>query len=235
MKTIAKLAAVSFAALVAVGFADAQVTKQGNGYLLRMKFTPGQTSKFNIAMDTSAAGQSMKMAMPMTQKVVSVKNGVADLTMNVGPMSMNGKPMNTQVQTINVSMDSTGKVVKGAPMGQTGTQVSLPEKPVKVGESWTVNTKTQAGMGGNMDVKATYTLAGFQTVAGKQMAKLNVKMSAGGQMTMKGDGTMLLLMTDGSLHTANLKMNMTMPQPQGQGAQGGQPMNIVTNMTIKRA
>jgi len=228
MNKLVKIAAATGLMLGALAVTDAQITKQGNAYLLRMKFAKGQTAKYQMDMTMNMGAQKMSMSMPMTQKVTNVRaNGAAEINYTMGPMSMNGKPMGNQTQSTRIVMDPSGKVIEGQNMGQTGASVSLPAKPVRVGESWTVNTKMAAGTAGPMDVKATYTLAGFQTIAGKQAAKINVKMSAAGQMSMNGSGTMLLLSSDGSLHSANINMNM-------KGQQQGQQMNVTSTIALKR-
>lgn len=201
--------------LLVVGSASAQVSKHGNAYLFRMKYTKGQTFKYVMKMTGQMNAQAFAMTMPMTEKVTAVSPaGVATMTMAMGDMAMtvNGKAMNQKMpanmQKVTVEIDSTGHAKGG--VGQQNTSVALPEKPIPVGGTWTAKTNAPTGMGQPMEVAATYTLTGFEKVGGFNTAKISVTMSGTGAMTISGKGFLWLNMADGSMVKNTTKMSMTM-------------------------
>ncbi|HWA84084.1 MAG TPA: hypothetical protein VG820_11645 [Fimbriimonadaceae bacterium] len=192
--------------------ASAQVTKRGNAYLFRTKYTKGQVITYVMNMKSSARGQAINVTMPMTQKVVSVtKSGVATVSVSMGKLLMNGKPIGTgtpaTAQKMTFEADSEGHVKGG---GQQNTTISLPAKPIPVGGTWTATTNAPTGMGQAMQVTATYKLIGFERKDGFQTAKVSVTMSGSGQMAISGSGTMWLNMADGSMVRDTMKMSMSM-------------------------
>lgn len=222
--TFGKVVCVAGAAAM-FGLSGAQVTKQGAGYLFRMKFTKGSKANYVMNMDSNMSGQKVKVNMKMTQTVTAVNNGVGTLKFNIGAMtmSMNGKPMQNPAagqmgKTVEMKMDSRGKVVGGASTGQQ-TSVPLPANPVAIGKSWTETTTTPA-MGQSVTVRATYKFVGIEGSA----AKLSISLTGTGQFSMSGNGFVWLDMADGSLlkSTTNVKMMM-----------GQTPMPMVMTMTRK--
>jgi hypothetical protein len=207
-----------FLGLALACIAPAQITKAGNGYLFRAKYTKGAVFKY-VVLSTiggfkSANGQAMKVTLPMTWKILNVVNGVATVDTTVGPVTVGsgGQPM-MQPTKNQIQIDSRGRVVGQAGSGQQVTP-ALPEKPVRVGQSWSAAAPIDLPVQGDHKVTATYTFKGLKTVNGKQMVNLAVKLS--GQAT--GQGTMLLLMSDGSLFQSNIKMNLKMANPNGAAA-----------------
>ena len=209
-------------AVFAVGTASAQIAKTGGGYTFHAKYTKGQSIGYVMKMSGSAQGQQFSVNMPMTQKVSSVTPaGVATVTMSVGSMSMTvgGKPMNTPVpanlQNVSMKVDSKGHVLEGG-NGQQSTNVSLPDKAVPMGGTWTAATTTPTGMGTPMKVSATYKLVSIEKIGGFNAAKIKVTMSGKGQMEISGAGWLWLNVTDSSMvkYTTTLNMKMgTMVMP----------------------
>lgn len=192
--------------------ASAQITKSGQGYLFRMQHKAGATFKYSVASTltgSTASTAPMKFTLPMTWKVLSVKNGVATIDTTVGPVSMGSSTM-MQPTKNRIQLDARGRLVGNAGTGQQVTP-ALPEKPIKVGQSWSASAPVDLPMQGDKKVNATYTFKGFKTVNGKQMAELLVKTT--GQAA--GSGTMLLLASDGSLFRSSLRMNLAMNGPNG--------------------
>lgn len=214
------------AALVGLStFATAQITKSGQGYLFRMSHKSGTTFRYSVASTLTSTNQSaapMKFTLPMIWKVLGVKNGVATIDTTVGPVTMGTSTM-MQPTKNRIQLDARGRLVGKAGTGQQVTP-ALPEKPIKVGQSWSASAPVDLPMQGDNKVNATYTFKGFKTVNGKQMAELAVKTT--GQAA--GSGTMLLLASDGSLFRSNIRMNLQMAGP------GGAPSNFKVTADITR-
>lgn len=207
MKSIPVIALLALAAV-----SQAQITKSGPGYLFRMKHTAGATLKYGVVSSISglgANGQPLKITLPMTWKVASVKNGVATIDTLVGPVTMGTGQMG-QAEKNRIQIDSLGKLTGQAGSGQQVTP-TFPTSPVKIGGSWSANAPIELPMQGQQKITATYTFKGMKMVNGKQMAELAVKTSG----SASGTGTMLLLASDGSLFKSNINLNLKM-----QGANG---------------
>jgi hypothetical protein len=222
-------AVAAVALLGLVSYAVPQIAKSGNGYLLRMKFTKGQTIRYN--MTTTVEGQGAQgmgnVTMPFSMNVKDVKGDVATLVYTVGPISMGGKQMDGKPQTIEMQMNS-----RGEPVGQNASQapmggVTLPKGPISVGQTW--NSSMKVNQPFPMEVKTTYRLVGIKTVDGRQVADINMSMTSGGQISTKGSGNMLLLLSDGSLYRANMSQTMSMG-----GGQGQKPQEFRTKINIQR-
>jgi hypothetical protein len=222
--------------LVALGLAgagrgaSAQITKQGNAYLFRMKFSKGEKMSYVInssgSMPGAAAGQSaMKMTMPMVMTVKDVQGKIATVQMEMGPMMMNGKAAGQQKQTMEVKLDDRGK-----PAGNSGSMQSvstqLPEKPLKVGESYSTTNNVNV-MGQQFAVKATNKFVGTKRVGARNCAIISTSAAGSGAMKTAGTGTALLDMADGSLVSMTMNQKVTV----GQGAQA---QTITNNVTITR-
>ncbi len=222
---------LALAAVALSGASLAQITKVGDAYQMRMKFAPGQKLVYSMNSTTSAPGQPQPMNLDteFTMKVNSVKNGVADITYSVGPMKMNGKATGG-VNTVNMKMDSRGKVMGQASGGQQPAQMVLPDKPIRVGQTWT-STSSIATMGVPMEITNTYKLNRIVQKGGRSLAEISVTISAKGNISSNGTGTMLLDFADGSLVSAT--MNQTITIRQG-GQQGGQAINISNRTVIQR-
>ncbi|MEJ5170628.1 MAG: DUF6263 family protein [Fimbriimonadales bacterium] len=222
---------LTVSAMTLAGASLAQITKVGDAYQMRMKFAPGQKMVYSMQSTTTAPGQPQPMLLntEFSMKVNSVKNGVADITYSVGPMKMNGRATGG-VNTVNMKMDSRGKTVGQTPGGQQPTQMVLPEKPIRVGQTWT-STSSIATMGVPMEVTNTYKLNRIVQRGGKSLAEVGVTISAKGNISSSGNGTMLLDFVDGSLVSAT--MNQTITIRQG-GQQGSGEMKVTNKTVIER-
>lgn len=205
------------AGLVVAGLsANAQITKQGGGYLLRAKYVSGKKIDYVMDAKGAASGTAFTMRMPLKTKVTGVTKGIATITYVVGPIAMtfNGKPMNnpamgSKAETVTIKMDSRGNVVGGDKAMSNVGSIGLPEKPIPVGGSWSATTDTPAGPAGTMKVNATYKLVGFETVGGIKSAKIAITLKGSGQANVKGSGTVWLAMADGSLVKNSTTMNVS--------------------------
>lgn len=224
---------------------NAQVTKQGAGYMLSLKLTKGATYKYmlNAVIDASAAMGGAKgsnagkqtMKSPISMKVVDVKNGISTVQVTQTPPTMGGAA--AKPQTVTIKIDKTGKVTEG---NEAGVMVSLPTKPVKIGESWTATSNTR-GMGFPMQVTTKHTLKAVRAVGGRQVAEVTVTTNAkGSSMSGNGKGSYTIDAKDGMILTYNLvqTMNMTMPaQPAAAGSKAPakpRTISMPTTMTLTR-
>lgn len=210
-----KIASVGLAALVLVGpslhtAAHAQVTKQGQGYLFRMKFTPGSTIRYTITSTVNPpAGtknaKPMTFSMPQTMRVKSVDKGIATIesTVDMSSMSPNAKP-----QTTTIRMDSRGNLI-GNTQGMSSMSTSFPQGPIRIGQSWNAKMNQQG-----MSFDGTYTLKSVRRVGSQELAEIAMSIKGGGGQagTISGTGTMQVRTSDGSLQGMNMNMRMAMGQ-----------------------
>lgn len=214
MNTISKIIALAITVLGGAVL-PAQVTKQGAGYLFRLKFSKGQSYKYQMNMSGSGQGQTFIMRMPMTMTVVGVSGVVGTVTYKIGPVSMSvgGKTTNMpNVRTMTLKLDNRGNVVSGADASQVqgmGT-IGLPARPMAIGSTWSAKTKTAAGAAGQMDVQATYRFVGIERQGGINSAKISMTMTGAGQANVKGSGTMWLAVSDGALVRTDTTMTVNM-------------------------
>ncbi|MFQ3588243.1 MAG: hypothetical protein SNJ74_04850 [Fimbriimonadaceae bacterium] len=225
--------ALAFTALAAPTFA--QITRQGDAFLMRMRFTPNTTMSYQIsttitpanAPQGKAAPQGMNF--PMSIRVISVnRQGVATVEYTIGPMTMGGQKSG-QAQTMRAEMDNRGRLVGNSnPQLQGLSSMTLPEGPIRIGGTWTSKISAP-GMPGGSGMDATYRLQRIEGQGARQVAVIQVTTTGNmGGMQVSGSGTMSIRMSDGSLESATLNQRITAP------AQGkGTPMtlNSTTRMT----
>jgi hypothetical protein len=199
--------AVVGASLLLTASADAQVTKSGAGYLLRVKYSKGQTLKYrsvNTVTSAQGGGQPMKIELPMVMKIRDVTRGLAKATITTGPPMLGKNPMG-QAQTVTVELSTTNAPKsKGGP-GIAGAQ--FPQKPVKVGQTWTMAAPIADTTGMTGDIKAIYKFQGLKSVNGKNMAIVTYSLSGG----VTGSGTLQLLAADGTMYSNIAKIAFSGP------------------------
>jgi hypothetical protein len=121
-------------------------------YLLRLQLKPGDTLRYAFEMNLSAQGQTMQMSVLATQKVLKVqKDGsiVIRTQMESGMLKANGtsialplEPPRTDTYRPNGRRVSSGRIV--SPL-QIVEQVGYPDKPVKIGSTWSDRQKAPDG------------------------------------------------------------------------------------------
>ena len=211
--------------------APAQVVKQGNGFLLRMKYTKGAIAKYTMTTTSvaSAGIPAMNMAMPMETKVLSVLKGVGEVQYTVGPVTNNGKAMG-QKQVVVTKVDARGKMLSSSGMAQQFNNVTFPEGAINPGASWSGVQSSQSAMGA-MNMNATYTFVGLKSIGGKMCAEIKVAVSGGNAMIKtNGTGSVFLLVSDGSLQSTHLAQDMRMDT----GQKGAKPMQLKMIVKITR-
>lgn len=223
---------------MAIG-AQAQITSGAAGYTFRVKYTPGKTvsNQMTITSGINMGGAGAKpmnfvMDMPMKMKCTGQKGDVYTVQTTSGPMTMNGKPApgNAKAQTMTMKVNSKGQIVEGGGGQEMNfANVKMPDKPIKVGQSWKGTVNLPQGQG---TVDATYTFKAVKAVNGKQCAVIGVAMTLNGGMgKMSGTGSMNLLMADG----LPLNMNMNMNGNVNPGAAGGGSASGSSSMKMTMA
>ena len=205
----------------------AQISKQGDGYLFRMKFTPGAKASYTMTMSgigaPGAAGGG-NMTMKLVQVVKSVANGVGTIEFTVSG-GMVPKPM---VQTM--KMDGRGKVVGGGQNMQQIQQVELPANAMKIGSTWKGQMKSATQMG-EMTTNYTYKFVGLKKIGKNDCAQIFVTNTAtGASLKTSGSGNVFLRLADGSMETMNMNQKVTISNPQT-----AKPMTINPTMTMARS
>jgi hypothetical protein len=198
-----------------------QVSKSGNGYLLRMKLTKGATYAYDFTTSTAMpGGQPMAMTMSYTMKVQSVDaKGVASVLMTATT------PMSKTPTTQTVKMDARGQLDGQPGMEQFGN-VRMPEKALAVGGNW--KSSQTFGTGATaMKADTTYTFRGLQNVGKVSCAVLDVSSSMKGTMSAATTGKMYLEASNGMLYKSDLTSTMTMTQQ-------GKTQTIKSTIAIKR-
>jgi hypothetical protein len=244
-----------------------------NTVALRFKFVPGETRRYKTNMTmtgTMLTGQSgagtpmntvMDMIMRQTVKSVRPTDGAATISTQIESMqmSMNGKPIAipaAQAEKMNqpttTMMLPTGKVLEvEAPALPAGglpgmdlssamkAGIAFPDLPVKAGDHWNGSVSV-----GGMKMLYVSTLAGMETVSGRDMATIdqtlngNINMAvtknmpAAMNMTGKitGGGRQVFDTTAGALASQKMEMNMDFlmmfTPPAGEASPAGMPQSM---------
>lgn len=216
---------LAFTTIQAPRPANAQVTKAGAAYLLRIKWVKGQVIKYNISMTGSMLPKAQIITSTLTVK--DVKNGVATVESKV-TMPTTGNSRNTKPQVATMKIDSRGKVTGDTGGSMTGAATpTFPQGPVKIGQSWKGDMNVSQGM----NLNATYTLLGVKTVNGKVIADIGQKVTGNmGEMgSMTGNGKVEIFGADGSVRGGNMLMNLNMKSQDGKTAPS--KMTFTTKIT----
>lgn len=209
--------------------ANTQVTRSGNGYLLRVKNVKGLTLKYRLTSETTDATdpkQTQKMTAPWKTTVLSVANGVATIKFDSGPFMLNGKPLANTTNSAEVKMDSRGKLTGGTAAATQLSGVQLPEKPIRVGESFDFTNTVPLGQT-PMTAKWHCTLAGFKSINARQAAEIKTTMSSSGFIPVTGKGIQYIEVADGQLVSAQMDLQVNM-------AANGVPTKINSKIKIDR-
>jgi len=201
----------------------AQVTRQGNRYLLRMKFTPGQTMKYIITSEAKMPQGAMVAVIPLAMTVKSVQGKIATIQMQTSPMSINGKPTGRQSQTVEIKLDDRGTPIGGGPGSQVATQ--FPDKPLAVGETFST-TKSIGVSNQQLAVNAVNKFEGIKKVGSRSVAIISTTITGTGALNVKGTGVTQIDVADGSLVSIRSSQHMTISQ--------GQQQTVDNSVTIIR-
>jgi len=217
---------LSSAVVFAPSVAEAQVSKKGTKYQLRMKWTKNLKLNYDINVQAVGQGQPMKMGLTYVVKSVKGTSGAVSVTLS----GMGDKP-----STSDVTIDDRGRPSGGNAQGMSNL-LEFPVNAIGVGESWTTKGGLPGPTGSPMNGSAKHTLKGFRTVAGKQYAHIVSAITTSSGTELKGTGSTetLVAMADGHTlrSTMNMKMTFTMPAQNG-GKPTSQTVNMVMKMTKK--
>lgn len=191
-----------------------QVKKQGSKYLFRYKWTTGRKLNYDMKTVMSFGGQSQTNSAPYTMKVLSVKNGLAKISMT------------SSGQETTFSIDSLGRT-KDLPM-RDGQMPTLPKEAIAKGATWKTNQDVATPMG-SMKSTTVWTFKGTKVVNGSTKAILTNTVTMSGAMSGKGTGSFLLDMSDAMLYRGTIKMDM-----KAKGPEAKQSMNIGMSIYITR-
>lgn len=184
--------------------ATAQVTRTGNGYLLRAKLTKGQVIRYKFSTVTSVTGASNTIVLPIQYRVLNVVKGISEVEFTQGPPTMNGNAIGG-ADVERAKIDSQLRAVSGkqSNISQT-TFVAYPAGPVKVGGTW--NGYQSLAAAGSSQVSMTYRLAEVKKEAGKTIAVVNLSLASKGKNKMSGKGVMKIDAADGMLRSISLSV-----------------------------
>jgi len=169
---------------------------QGQPITLEYKMSPGEVLKYQTQVDSEQSlkeeGQSEQtnrsvLEMTMEQKVKEVNGGLStvDVTIQEGRILREGETLELPAvgQTIGITMKRNGDIVKTT-VDFPFSQPAFPDRTLKVGEKWTGDSKMdipimdrEGNPTGSKSVTLTYhyTLAGFDRVAGYDVAIIQVE------------------------------------------------------------
>jgi len=219
--TLRRIIGAACVGLVLTGCSGGILGAANKTYTLELK--PKQGDTFNYSMNMTG---SQTMSADFSLTAAKVENGNVTFRSKFSNMTMNGQPAPAAVSqlmsnmTVVQTMDKTGKQlsqsVEGLPNGMQApgqgavATASLPDHPVKVGDTWT---------GTSQNTTATYKLVSVDNENGKQVAHIDV--TIGETPVLKPDGPAKL----------TLDMDTGMPLEQTMsGSANGQKVS----MTMKR-
>lgn len=206
----------AFGAIILFAAAPAQVTKHGNGYLFRMKYSPGKKVTFKVVSSGSVQGQSFKSDMSISQTVKKVNKGIAtisaslsDVKITFGSRTMT-QPIPANLKHVTLDMDAQGHVKGNSAATQQQTSIAYPDKPIAIGSSWNSVTTVPRPGGQTMKVNATYKFLGLATVDGQKAAKIQMTLKGTGQTAMNGSGISYIALSDGWMLKSSTNMTVSM-------------------------
>lgn len=205
--------------------APAQILRKGKAYQFRANYVRGARMSFNFRTVVTPINSTVKnkqvITFPVSMLVQEVRmskeNGrVAKIRSEAGPWLLNNKPYQPKTN-VTVHVDSLNRLVGQVDQEIPQFATPLPEKALKIGESWTSNIDTGEAAPMAMKVKATYKLL---RVAGA-FATIGVSLTGRGagnsNVLTRGQGTMRLRTRDGTLQSMALNQIVTVSN--GMGAQ----------------
>lgn len=227
--TIIKLAI----AFLCVGATTAEAGQSNQTWLLRVKAKQGTKQsyvmKMNMNMDTSAMPRDpnnkqqlpknlkIDMTMDYTQVLTKVQGDKYTWEVTIGKPKVNSNAPGAanamgsmQAQKITMVMNNRGKVLEMKGAGQnpfsSGNMggVEYPEKPVKVGSTWTSTTTSQG-----MNLKATYKVMGLSTVGNRTALLIHTTLDAGQMVKSNGPMKVWIDPTTGTLIKSEGKVTTT--------------------------
>lgn len=219
---------LSFAsAILGVGFlvaavdAEAQIVKKGDGYLFRAKYTKGRQQVFDFQTIVVPTGPQNKSApkqnisMPLSMLVTSLsKAGIATIRSEVGPIKVDGKTLQPK-SAMTVQVDNLNRLVGVGAKELPQFATPLPEKPIKIGGSWSSNVDASEAAGERVRVKAIYKLLRVVGRVAYIQVQLDSVNAPGSTVKSSGRGQMVLRTADGSLESMEMMQTVDLSRNRG--------------------
>ncbi len=211
----------------------------------------GTTTKYKMTISgntTVTAYQkvqrtTLETLMTIQQKIAGIdKEGNVDIETTVldGTITVNNTPTTVpnMGQIINVKMAKDGRIISqsgsGADQNMNQMQIQFPTKAVSVGDKWT--NKIEANPQMPIPMETTYTVVGFEKVAGRDCAKIksevkSVQPSSGSvNLQVGADGFIWFAYKEGYMVRNEVKSKMKMIMENDLG--GGKKEKIETRMDL---
>lgn len=211
---VGRVFALLLAGSACLGIGGAQITAKQGAYQFRARYRKNQTLSysFNTLVTTiGGKGSSAKqnITLPVVMKVLEVRGGVAKIRNEVGPWLMNGKTFRSK-SNVTVFVDSLNRLVGDGPADVPQFSAPLPEKPIKVGGTWSSIVTTAGSTPQTIQVKATYKL--LRVAANRAYVGIQYSGGGTGKSTIKtsGQGSMTLNAKDGMLESMDVMQTVTL-------------------------
>ncbi len=220
---------LTLAGWAATSVTGAQVTKQGDAYLFRVKYKKGAKYSFLLSSSSPATSgiPAQKLEVPFSYLVLGTKGDETEVKISVGPSKFNGKPNTPQPQIITATLDDRGKLIKSTQKGMGNlTGVILPEKPVKIGGEFPIKSDNSVD-GGALELRGAYAFKGFKTMSGRKVAQFDVRQNSTGMASISGGGKTFIDVADGLLLLATIDQIVTIQQ-------NGKSISVKNQVTIIR-
>jgi len=219
---------LTLAALACLGAGSwAQIRKQGSAYVFRAKYVQGSTIVYDMKtivepLGANAGAGKQTLTLPILMRILEVrkpagKNAfkIAKIRSEAGPIKLNGKLFKEKaVETVQV--DELNRLQSDAADNLPQFTTPLPEKPLKVGQSWSSVIDPSGAVPFSMKVTASYRLKSINRTFATVQLTLNGQGTGSSKITTRGQGTMLLRVRDGTLES--MKMVQTVVTGQAVGA-----------------
>lgn len=194
----------------APALAEAQVTRQGQGYLFRAKWEPNRTLRYEQLMTITGLPNLARMEPkgPFLLRIGPVRNQVADLVIEAGPIRMGDQTFSPR-QVIETRVDSRGRAVGDGPSAQTFSG-QFPERPVRIGETWVEDAELPLLGNEVTRVRTTFEFRGVQREGDRNIALLGVTIAGQGAVALNGRGLVRIDAADGMLFKYDVTSQLTL-------------------------
>jgi hypothetical protein len=207
------------------------------GYQMSMEGTT------NITLGEQTQQTALTNDVQLTQKVAAVDPATGEIlfqtTIDRGSMAINAisSPLPMVGQMLETRMKPTGQIVSSSGMDQhlQNMQLVFPDKPVKVGTTWSIEVPPSAQV--PVPLTMTYIVTGFEKFKGRDCVKLSSSIMSGKESQMEGvtldmsaQGTVYFDHVKGQMVSNDVKSDMTMTLKRViQGAEA----TILTHMLMR--
>lgn len=202
-----------------------QITQKSGSFQFRAKYTRGMKMRFHfktvVTPINATVNKRQVISFPVSMLVQEVRNTkesgkVAKIRSEAGPWLLDNKPYQPKTN-VTVHVDSLNRLVGASDAEIPQFATPLPEKPLRIGQSWSSDIDTGGATPMAIKVRATYKLLKVANSIATIAVSLAGKSSDGSNVSTRGQGTMLLRTRDGTMHSMSLNQIVTVSN--GMGAQ----------------